>query len=73
MHIVLRIKRVGAVFAACLCIVEYEQQGAARAKYGKQVIEALAERLTAEFGRGFSRSNLQSTRTFFLLYSFGAE
>ena len=29
---------------------------------------ALAERLTAEFGRGFSASNLAYMRTFYLLY-----
>lgn len=49
-------------------IVEHEQQGEARAEYGKQVLSDLAERLTAEFGRGFSRSNLQNMRNFFLLY-----
>src|SRR5450759_2399394 len=49
-------------------IVEHEQQGSARAEYGKQVLNDLAERLTAEFGRGFSRSNLQNMRNFFLLY-----
>jgi hypothetical protein len=43
-------------------IVEHEQRGTARAEYGKRLIGALAERLTAEFGRGFSRSNLQNMR-----------
>ena len=37
-------------------IVEHEQQGSARAEYGKHVLRELAERLAAEFGRGFSRS-----------------
>jgi hypothetical protein len=50
------------------CIVEDEQRGSARAGYGKQVLKELAERLTAEFGRGFSRANLQNMRSFFLLY-----
>jgi predicted nuclease of restriction endonuclease-like (RecB) superfamily len=49
-------------------IVEHEQQGSARAEYGKQVLRELAERLTAEFGRGFSRSNLEYMRKFFLTY-----
>lgn len=49
-------------------IVEQEQRGKARAAYGKEVVKELAERLTAEFGRGFSASNLASMRTFFLLY-----
>jgi predicted nuclease of restriction endonuclease-like (RecB) superfamily len=49
-------------------IVEHEQKGKSRAEYGKQLIIALSERLTAEFGRGFSRSNLQNMRNFFLTY-----
>lgn len=49
-------------------IVEHEQQGAARAEYGKRVLGELADRLTAEFGRGYSRSNLQNMRNFFLVY-----
>lgn len=49
-------------------IVEHEQQGATRAEYGKQVLKELAERLTAEFGRGFSRANLEYMRKFFLIY-----
>lgn len=49
-------------------IVEHEQQGAARAKYGKRTLGELAERLTEEFGRGFSRSNLEYMRKLFLAY-----
>lgn len=49
-------------------IVEHEQQGSARAEYGKQVLSALAERLTSEFGKGFSKSNLEYMRRFYLMY-----
>src|SRR5213594_3817875 len=49
-------------------IVEHEQQGAQRARYGQLVLKTLSDRLTAEFGRGFSRSNLQNMRLFFLAY-----
>jgi hypothetical protein len=49
-------------------IVEHEQQGVQRAKYGQRVLKILSDRLTAEFGRGFSRSNLQNMRLFFLAY-----
>lgn len=49
-------------------IVEHEQQGAARAEYGKRVLGELADQLTEEFGRGYSRSNLQNMRNFFLVY-----
>jgi len=38
-------------------LVEEEQSGEARATYGRRVIEAVSERLTAEFGRGFDKSN----------------
>lgn len=50
-------------------IVEHEQQGAQRAEYGKQVLKELANQLAAEFGRGFSRSNLEYMRKFYLAYS----
>src|ERR1017187_4747481 len=49
-------------------IVEQEQKGKGRAAYGEEVISALAERLTAEFGRGFSTSSLAYMRSFFLVY-----
>ena len=39
-------------------IVEEEQQGNARADYGKGLIPALANRLTAEYGSGYGRRNL---------------
>ena len=35
-------------------IVEHEQQGELRAAYGKAVLKALADKLTREFGSGFS-------------------
>ncbi|SPD75136.1 conserved hypothetical protein [uncultured Desulfobacterium sp.] len=50
-------------------IVEHEQQGAERAEYGKALLKELAASLTDEFGRGFSRSNLQNMRKFYLTYS----
>lgn len=49
-------------------IVQNEQQGAERAAYGQTVLKKLANELTIEFGRGFSRSNLAYMRQFFLLY-----
>lgn len=39
-------------------MVEQEQRGVDRAEYGKQILRELADRLTADFGTGFSRSNL---------------
>jgi hypothetical protein len=49
-------------------IVEQEQQGASRAAYGKLVVEELAKRLTAEFGKGYSKSNLEYMRRFYTMY-----
>lgn len=49
-------------------IVQEEQQGKSRADYGKEVIIALSERLTKEFGNGFSKSNLEYMRRFYLVY-----
>lgn len=49
-------------------IVEQEQKGKDRAAYGQEVIKALADRLTDEFGTGFSKRNLELMRRFFLVY-----
>ncbi len=49
-------------------IVEHEQQGKARAKYGKQQLQTLSEQLTAEFGRGFDVRNLRNMRAFYLAF-----
>lgn len=49
-------------------IVEEEQQGKTRADYGDYLIVALAERLTAEFGKGFTERNLRFIRAFYIAY-----
>ncbi len=49
-------------------IVEHEQQGAQRAEYGKLILKTLSDRLTAEFGGGFSKRNLEYMRRFFMEY-----
>ena len=49
-------------------IVEYEQQNQIRAEYGRQTLKELSRELTREFGKGFSRSNLQNMRAFYLAY-----
>ena len=50
-------------------IVEEEQGGDARAGYGKRVLEGLSERLTEEFGKGFSMTNLEQMRKFYRVYA----
>ncbi len=49
-------------------IVRYEQNDSIRAEYGEQTLKHLSKELTKEFGRGFSRSNLQNMRAFYLNY-----
>jgi hypothetical protein len=49
-------------------IIEHEQSGEERAEYGKALLNELSAALTGEFGRGFSRSNLQYMRQFYLAY-----
>lgn len=49
-------------------IVEEQQEGSTRAKYGQQVIKNLSEKLLNEFGRGFSGDTLKNARKFYLIY-----
>lgn len=52
-------------------IVEEEQAGSKRAEYGKQLLQELSKRLTSEFGKGFSTTNIKQMRSFYLVYSKG--
>jgi len=49
-------------------IVEFEQGGEARAKYGEELLARLSADLATRFGKGFSRQNLQRFREFYLTY-----
>ncbi|MCD8131439.1 MAG: PDDEXK nuclease domain-containing protein [Lachnospiraceae bacterium] len=49
-------------------IVEQEQQGQDRAKYGAKVLDSLSTYLTEEYGKGFSRSNVAGMRQFYITY-----
>ena len=44
------------------------QQGDERANYGDYVLEKLSEKLTAEFGKGFSKRNLERMRKFYIYF-----
>lgn len=44
------------------------QHGDERASYGDYVLENLSQRLTSEFGKGFSSRNLRTMRKFYLVY-----
>jgi hypothetical protein len=52
-------------------IVDEEQQGEEKAKYGQSLIIGLSKRLSVEFGKGFSATNLKQMRSFYLTYSKG--
>lgn len=49
-------------------IVETQQMGHKRAKYGSQVIKRLSEKLQKEFEKGFSEDTLKNARKFYLTY-----
>lgn len=49
-------------------IVEEEQQGEAKAAYGKGIIKSLSAALQQEFGKGFSVDNLENMRRFYIAY-----
>ncbi len=52
-------------------IVEEEQNGKDRAEYGSYLIKELSSRLTSEFGKGFTASNLKMMRQFYLAFPIG--
>jgi predicted nuclease of restriction endonuclease-like (RecB) superfamily len=47
-------------------IVEDEQGGVARAEYGKQTLNHLSQKLSAEYGKGFSPQSLWNFRQFYV-------
>jgi len=49
-------------------IVEEEQNGLDRAGYGKHILAVLSQKLSEEFGRGFSVDTLENARKFYLTY-----
>ena len=44
------------------------QNGNERATYGKSVLENLSQKLTNEFGKGFSVDNLEKMRKFYNVF-----
>jgi len=45
------------------------QDGQLRSQYGKNVLSQLSDRLTKEFGKGFSVTNIKQMRSFYIKYS----
>ena len=49
-------------------IVEFEQGGAERAEYGRELMTRLSVKLTEKFGKGYTARNLRNFRQFYLLF-----
>lgn len=49
-------------------IVEFEQNGNAKATYGTAMLTQLSHQLTLRLGKGYSRPNLNNMRKFYLAY-----
>ena len=54
-------------------IVEEEQAGKKRAQYGVYLIKNLSDRLTQEFGQGFTEQNIRNFRQFYLMFPQGGD
>lgn len=59
---------VGAYWEIGRVIVEEEQKGRERAGYGESLVEELSERLTNDYGKGFTKSNLFYMKQFYLTF-----
>ena len=46
-------------------VVEHEQGGKIKAAYGRETITELSKKLTKEFGKGFSATNIEQMRSFY--------
>ena len=53
-------------------IVEVEQHGKERAGYGEELMNRLAERLAARYGKGFGPRTLRRVRLFYLTFPNGS-
>ena len=49
-------------------IVEQEQKGEERAEYGKALLDTLSAELTGEYGKSYSKRNLQYFRKFYFAF-----
>ena len=59
---------VSTYFEIGKLIVEHEQKGKNKATYGEETLKELSEQLSKEFGKGFSVTNIQQMRLFYLTY-----
>ena len=61
--------RIRYYFEIGKMIVEDEFNGQKRADYGKKILKNLSEKLTENFGKGFSERNLLNMKNFYKAYS----
>lgn len=52
-------------------IVEEELKGKKRAQYGERLIEELANKLSLDFGKGFTTTNIKYMRLFYIAFPIG--
>ena len=52
-------------------IVEEEQRGKKRANYGKALLQEISNRLTVDYGEGFTATNLKYMRQFYTSFPIG--
>jgi predicted nuclease of restriction endonuclease-like (RecB) superfamily len=68
-HRVVDVEMVRAYYHIGREIIQEEQKGSERAEYGSFLLQALSQRLTQQYGRGFSITTLKDIRKFYLVYS----
>ena len=57
-----------AVYQSVRDTLEIAEAQGDRAEYGKHLMEYLSERLTTEFGKGFTKRNLHRMKQFYLAF-----
>ncbi len=62
------LQNIGSAIETGRHIVEFEQHGSERAEYGIALINNLSKDLKVRHGKGFSRSNIQLMRLFYIKY-----
>jgi len=62
---IVNVEMLKAYFEIGRKIVEEEQKGNKRAKYGKYLLEGISKELIKEFGRGFGITALKNMRIFY--------
>ncbi len=54
-----------------MSFLQYAPEGKAKAEYGKFLIKELSEKLTRDFGKGYTITNLKNMRQFYMIFPIG--